>query len=101
MANKEQLAADLTKRFADEGKLIEAGFAALRITSIPAAASETQVREMRMAFMAGAQHLFGSIMSILEPGADPTTGDLRRLDLINAELEAFAREMKLRAAPKG
>lgn len=101
MSEQTKLAEELTKRFVDDGKLIEAGFAAMRITMIPKDAPEIQVREMRMAFLAGAQHLFGSIMSILEPGADPTETDLRRMDLINVELEAFTREMKLRAAPKG
>lgn len=109
MSNKTKLAEELTKRFVeeltkrfvDEGKIIEAGFASLRIMAIPKDAPEVQVREMRMAFMAGAQHLFSSIMSILEPGAEPTEADLRRMDIINAELEAFTRELKLRLAPKG
>ncbi|HEU4344065.1 MAG TPA: hypothetical protein VFU31_21125 [Candidatus Binatia bacterium] len=101
MSNTTKLVDELAKKLADDGKLIEAGFAALRLTVIPADASAIQVREMRMAFMAGAQHLFSSIISVLDPGSEPTDADLRRMNLINAELEAFVQEMKLRVAPKG
>lgn len=98
---KEQLAKDLTKKFADDGWLIEAGFAAFRSLVIHEDAPRSQVAEMRMAFMAGAQHLFGSMMATMDPGAEPTEDDLRRMDLIHAELEAFTQEMKLHIAGKG
>jgi hypothetical protein len=56
---------------------------------------------MHYAFMAGAQHLFSSIMTILDPEAEPTERDLKRMDLIDQELEAFRKEMELRAAKPG
>lgn len=99
--DKEQLAERLTKEAADKGKLIEVGWTALRVLVIPPNASEIQLREMRMAFMAGAQHLFATVLSILEPGTEPTEADMKRLDLIQKELDDFAQEMKLRASPKG
>lgn len=89
---------ELIKKLSDEGKLIESGWMAMRLAAIEPNAPEIQVREMRMAFMAGAQHLFTSIMGILEPGAEPTEADLRRLDLIDKELRAFVKyEMEPRA----
>jgi hypothetical protein len=86
----------LSRRLADEGKLIEAGWVALRIQCVPHDAPALQLQEMRLFYMAGAQHLFASIMSILEPGVMETENDLRRMDLIHKELEAFEKELKLR-----
>lgn len=86
----------LTKRFADEGKLIEAGWVAMRLHVIPLDAPADQLREMRLAYMAGAQHLFSSIMNALDPDAEPTDGDMRRMELIDRELQAFSDELKLR-----
>ena len=93
-----QFLEQLSRRLADEGKLIEAGWAALRIQAIPLNAPAVQLQEMRMAYMAGAQHLFSSIMTILEPGQDETEADLTRMDLIHKELEAFGKELELRAS---
>lgn len=93
-----QFLEQLSRRLADEGMLIEAGWVALRIQTIPLDAPAVQLQEMRMAYMAGAQHLFSSIMTILEPGQDETTADLTRMDLIHKELAAFEKELRLRAA---
>lgn len=85
---------DITKRLSDEGRLIEAGWMLLRFMSLPPEAPAIQIQEMRKAFFAGAQHLFGSIMSILEPGTEPTEKDMQRITLINRELETFVKQMK-------
>ena len=101
MADRSYLEA-LSRKLADEGKLIEAGWVALRITMIPPGASAAQLDDMRLVYMAGAQHLFSSIMSMLDPGTDETPADLSRMDMINRELERFAEELKLRISrPKG
>ena len=86
---QKQIVDRLTEQLTDEGKIIEAGFAGLRAMWLPADCPERQVKEMRMAFMAGAQHLFSSILTILSPDAEPTDGDMRRMTLIHQELEAF------------
>jgi hypothetical protein len=92
----------LTKRLADDGRLIEAGWVALRLAIIPENATGNQLDSMRFAYMAGAQHLFSSILAMLEPGADEVPAEVKRMDLINKELEAFTKEMELRVAkPKG
>jgi hypothetical protein len=91
------IAEEIAKRMSDEGKLIEAGWVSLRMLAIPDDAPQVQVDEMRMAFMAGAQHLFHSIIGILDPGEEPTDRDLKRMELINAELMAFVdRELRPR-----
>jgi hypothetical protein len=63
MADRQYLE-QLSRRLADDGRLIEAGWVALRIQAIPHDAPAVQLQEMRMAYMAGAQRLFASIMSI-------------------------------------
>jgi hypothetical protein len=90
------------RKLADEGKLIEAGWVGLRILCVPQTASPAQIDDMRLAFMAGAQHLFVSIMTILDPGTEETAADMARMDLIHRELETVRKELELRVArPKG
>ena len=94
--SKEQ-AEELSRGLVDHGKLIEAGFVGLR-TVISPDAPTVQIEEMRMAFFAGAQHLFSSIMTILEPGAEPSDKDLHRMTLINNELREFEEQFKRKYA---
>jgi hypothetical protein len=49
-------------------------------------------------FFAGAQHLFSSIVTILDPGEEPTDADIHKMDLIDRELQKFAREFELKVA---
>ena len=91
--DKRKLVDAVSRELLDRGLLIEAGWVGLRKFVIPADAPQVQLDEMRMAFFAGAQHLFGSIMSILEEDREPTEADARRMDQIHKELEAFAAEL--------
>lgn len=102
MNDQIRAAADaISKEYADKGKLVEAGWQALRIIAISPDAPEVQLREMRLAFMAGAQHLFGSIMGILDEDAEPTEADMRRMDLIDQELRAIVAELKVWTRGRG
>ena len=85
----EQVASDLTKELTDKGKLIEAGFVVFARYVIPKDAPPIQLGEMQLAFMAGAEHVFSSIMNILDPGEEPTDADMRRMDLIQRELDEW------------
>lgn len=87
-----KIADAVTRKFLADGKLIEAGFSALRVTAMSPMAPPDQVREMRMAFFAGAQHLFGTIMNVLDPGSEPTDADLKKMDLIQRELDGFIKD---------
>jgi hypothetical protein len=98
MADRDYLQ-KMERHLADEGKLIEAGWIGLRIAALPIDAPAIQLKEMRNAFFAGAQHLFVSIMTILEPGAEPTDDDLTRMDLIDKELRAFINDFTVRNFP--
>lgn len=91
----------LSREFVDKGKLIEAGWVGLRIAAVPLDAPAIQLEEMRNAFFAGAQHLFSSIMTILDPDVEPTEKDLERMDLIDRELKAFINDFQIRNIPTG
>ncbi len=83
----------------DSGKLIEAGFVSLRIACIDPTSPDVQVNEMRMAFFAGAQHVFSTLMITLDEGEEPTERDLNRMSLIEAELQKFIQEFESRNLP--
>lgn len=85
----------LTKMLVDQGLLIEAGFVVFAAKMIPKDTPEVQTSRVRLAFFAGAQHLWSSVMTFLDPGEEPTEKDMQRMDNIQAELDAIA--MKLRA----
>ena len=87
---------EVTKKLVDEGKIVEAGWVSLKMQVIPENAPQVQLEEMRMAFFAGAQHLFGSIMSVLDEDAEPTEADLERMSKINDELDEFLTQFKLK-----
>jgi hypothetical protein len=91
---------EITRKLIDEGRLVEAGWVGLRHMAIPLDASPWQVENMRMAFFAGAQHLFGSIMSVLEPGEEATLNDLNRMTLISKELDEFVAKVKRAATTR-
>jgi hypothetical protein len=94
--NKEEIN-KLYRAFVDQGKLIEAGFVGLQYGVMDPDAPPIQIEEMRFAFFAGAQHLFASILGILEPGAEATENDIARLTLIQKELDAFYEVIKDKA----
>jgi len=53
-----------------------------------------QYREMRRAFYAGANGLFASILSGLDPKTEPTLDDMKRLDIIVADFQLFLDDIK-------
>ena len=91
---RDEVATELTKVLTDKGLLIEAGFAAFRHFVIPPDAPHKQVLLVRHAYMAGAEHLFSSIMNIMEEGAEPTPADMRRMDLIYKEIMQWREHIK-------
>ena len=98
-AKRRAIVDELTKRLVDDGKLIEAGWQALRAMAISRDASEAQLSDLRIAFFSGAQHVFGSMMSMLDEDKEPTEADIKRMELIHQELEEFRRQLELRFGP--
>src|SRR6266478_6473509 len=70
---------ELCKVLTDKGQLIEAGWRSYELIVLDPNASDIQLKETRIAFFAGAQHLWGSVMGILDPGAEPTDKDMARM----------------------
>ena len=89
----------ITKELVDQGKLIEAGFAIFRHYAISQNAPQIQVDEMRLAFMAGAEHVWSSMMSMLDPGSEETPADMRRMDMIQRELDEWRGKLSQRVDP--
>jgi hypothetical protein len=98
MTEKEEkvrkVANQITKDLAAQGKIIQGGWRAYEIIVLPENAGDIQRSESRQAFFAGAQHLWASIMVFLDAGTEPTDADLKRMDLIQKELDDFVEEMK-------
>ena len=99
MDQHEEIAAAINKAAVDNGKLIETGFDSLRTLAIAKDAPQVQVDEMRLAFMAGAQHLWGAMMDFLDPGVDETPADLMRMKSIQDELDRWEQKIRLRIEP--
>ena len=91
---KEKLVETLTKQLISQGKLIEAGFVGYRMLVMHPQAPQVQVDEVRMGFFAGAQHVFGSIMTMLSPGDEPSDEDMKNMDAIHNELKEYIEKFK-------
>jgi len=87
------MAESMLKSWADKGRIVEGGWQAMILVAGLQGCSDVQLAEMRKAFMMGAQHLFTSLMVILDPGSQPTKRDLRRMESIHNELEAFRKSL--------
>lgn len=56
---------------------------------LPEDASAAQIIETRRAFYAGAQALYHTVLTSLEPGQDATEADLSMMENIDRELRDF------------
>lgn len=101
MTDFERLIEGTMKKLADDGKLIEAGWVSLRKVWFPEDAPPEQIKDLRWAYMAGAQHVFSSLLVIMDEDRDPTPADLRKMELIHNELEAFRIEMEMSLPAEG
>ena len=86
----------MARELADQGKLLEAGWKVLSSVLLPPDATESQKAEIRAIFMFGAQHVFTSVLAMMDADKEPTENDLRRMTLLHEELQAFEPEAMLR-----
>jgi hypothetical protein len=84
---------ELAKQLTDEGKLIESGWQIMRVMMLPPELPADQSVQMRKAFFLGAQHLYASMIGIMDADREPTEKDIQRMGLIHTELEAFRIEL--------
>jgi hypothetical protein len=95
MSPVDRAALELTRKLANEGKLIEAGFAAyVAVNKI--GIDDPALPKLRDAYMSAAEHLWSSIMATLDAGEKETPADMRRMDAIQAEIDVW-REQKMAA----
>jgi hypothetical protein len=84
----DQAALELTRKLANEGKLIEGGFAAfVMVNKIDVDHGALPI--LWDAYMAGAENVWSSIMATLDAGDEATPSDMRRMDAIQAEIDAW------------
>jgi len=86
----------LTNQLAEQGRIIEGGWTGFAFLVLNRGLDPIKAMELRKAFYAGALHLFSSIMVMLDPGAEPSEKDLKKMELISKELQEF--EASLRPA---
>jgi hypothetical protein len=65
---------------------------------LPPGAPEVQRTECRRAFWAGAAACFFGVLRRLDGGTEPTESDLRFMDEVKTEFDAYAAECKAQAA---
>lgn len=100
MTNEEQtkmindFAQQLVEEAAKQGKLILAGWLALKLQAARGGATKQQLENLRMAYYAGAEHLFSSLMNIMDPNEEITNADMEKMGLISNELQAWREEVQ-------
>lgn len=94
----DEVAEQITKGLVDDGKVIEAGWISYWKMVVPPDAGRVQIEECKLAFMAGAQHLFDTINSVLEEGEDATEADVHRMRMIASELIEWRERVTARVA---
>jgi hypothetical protein len=73
-----------------KAKLLAAGWEGYRQQVIPQSASAAQISECKRSFYAGAHLLLCDILELLDPGDEPTEGDLTMVEDLQEELAEFA-----------
>jgi hypothetical protein len=89
------LAERITRSLVDQGKLIEAGWQTYRLLCLHTPPHEAR-DDLREAFLAGAEHVFSSMITMLDPGTEETDDDMRRMDQLHAELEPVRKTLTLK-----
>lgn len=89
-----KMVTELSKQAADKGRAIELGWLGLRLAAYNPSLPEDTVATYREAFFAGASHLFSTMVTVMDSDREPTLQDLRRVELIQHELEEFNEEFK-------
>ena len=98
---QEQISTELVQQ-AQQERLIEAGGEMLRGNGVTPDIPAAQLDALRVAFFAGAEHMFLSFYWLLgSADAKVTAQNTFCVDAIYAEVTAFARELALRRTPIG
>lgn len=85
---------NLTRAIIDRGKPVEDGFQTFAHRYLRSS-TPAQVADMKVAFFAGAQHVFGMMFAMVDEDAEEATeADMGRMEKIHNELSRWLREFK-------
>lgn len=92
----------MARELLNSGKLVNGGWEVFDRFILAPDAPTIQREEMRKAFFAGAQHVYFCLCAGLDPDEEPTTDDMKRMELLEAELTEFAESFaaEIAAGPK-
>jgi hypothetical protein len=90
-----EVAERLVRRLADEGLLIEAGWQTYRLLFLKLPPHEPR-DDLKEAYLVGAEHVFASIINMLDPGIEETEADISRMDALHTELEPIRKVLTLK-----
>jgi len=90
----DRIAARISEELTDRGVLVQGGWLTFNSVCLPADMSDNMRDICRIAFFAGSQHLWSSVMTILDPNTEPTARDMARMNSIHGELQQFAKELR-------
>lgn len=92
----------VSQQLIKDGKLLEAGWTALRVYGNLDHCTPQQLEEFRLVYLAGCQHLWASVISTVDEDSEPTEADMERMNQIGQEIESISPQLQLRFGfPKG
>ena len=100
----ERMLTDVSRKMANDGKIIESGWAIFRSINkledikglkIRTILNHPQLDLIRIAYMSGAEHTFSTWMGSMDPDGEPTEADMRRMDLLYSEIINIRNELTL------
>lgn len=94
MASVNEISMELSRELARQGRIIAGGYAAFAQLAIPVDAPPVQIRQMQLAFFAGAQHLYATAMNAFSGEHEPTDEDLALMASVDHELCVFAQQFE-------
>lgn len=99
MSPQERIALAASHELANKGLVIAGGFAAYQILN---ELTPQQTELVEDAFYAGIDHVLMTLLSVLDPGDEPSRRDMARMDSIMTEINVYREQAKLRyGKPEG
>lgn len=92
---RDELASNLVKGLFETGKPVEAGWQIYRLFFLKLPFHEPSY-DLQEAFFVGAEYTFNSMISALDPGEEPTEDDMRRMELLKAEIDQISSTLQLK-----
>jgi hypothetical protein len=87
-----KIAEQITKNLAAQGKLIEGGFAAY-VHLYMKDADPAAIDLMRRAWFLSADHIFASLLNVMDADREPTAQDMKIMEHLERELATFRRTL--------